>query len=95
MEAVIQTSENATKEIFQTHYYKTSYNQLKDAYLTLLEQLNYQVVSIDDNYSEIFAEIPSMTVTATIIEQKPTETSIDFAISAEFFLGSKKKPKIF
>lgn len=78
MAAIIETKENEKDGLLKTHYYKTSYDEMKDVYLHFLEDQGYRVVSIEDGYNEIFAEIPHMTVTAKIIEQTPRETSIDF-----------------
>lgn len=87
----IETNEKQSQEALQTHYYKTSYEKLKDRYLEILRELQIRIISIDDNYLEIFAEKPHMTVMAKIIEQTPVETSIDFYISAEYLFGNKKK----
>ena len=91
MAKIIETNERATEDIYKTHYYKTSYEKMKDLYLETLDRLNFNVVSIDDSYAEIYAEIPHMSVQAKIIEQTPVETSIDFYIDAEFIFGSKGK----
>lgn len=92
--AIVETSEKETG-LLQTHYFKASYDQLKAYYLELLKTSGLRVISIDDNYHEIFAEAPHITVTAKIIEQTPKETSIDFYISAEYLLGSRKKAYAF
>ncbi|MDE7212980.1 MAG: hypothetical protein K2N42_00195, partial [Anaeroplasmataceae bacterium] len=49
------------------------------------------IISIDDNYYEIYAEKPHMSINAKIIEQTPIETSIDFYINSEFLFGNKNK----
>lgn len=95
MAAVVETSERAVSELLTTHYYKTSYEKLKEVYLELLEELGYDVVSIDDNYCEIFAEVTNMTVLAKFTEQNPRETAVDFYINAEYLLFSKKKALTF
>ncbi|MDE5566144.1 MAG: hypothetical protein K2I77_04060, partial [Anaeroplasmataceae bacterium] len=71
--------------------YKTSYERIKGCYLYYLERNHYHIVSIDDNFGEIYAEIGHMSIQAKIIEQTPLETSIDFYINAEFLFGNKKK----
>ncbi|MDE6583962.1 MAG: hypothetical protein K2K15_01030 [Anaeroplasmataceae bacterium] len=91
MAKIIETSEKAVEEILQTHYYKTSYEKLKEYYLEILEKLGARIISIDDNYLEIFAERPHMSIQAKIIEQTPVETSIDFYILAEYLFGNKSK----
>lgn len=91
MAKIVETKENAQEELFKTHYYKTSYEKLKNLYLDLLDKLQIQVISIDDNYFEIYAEKPHMSIQAKIIEQTPVETSIDFYIDAEYLFGNKGK----
>ena len=91
MAVVLETKEREVREILTTHYYKTSYEKLKDGILEILKGLNFRIVSIDDNYNELFAEIPHMTVLVKISEQNPRETAIDFYINAEFLLFSAKK----
>jgi hypothetical protein len=68
------------KLILQTHYYKASYDQIKKVYLDYLDELNHNVVSVNDDYTEVYSEIPHMEVIAKIIMQDPEETSIDFEI---------------
>lgn len=89
MAKIIETNERAAEELLQTHYYKTSYEKLKDFYLEFLDRMDINVVSIDDNYLEIYAEMPHMSIQAKIIEQTPVETSIDFYIDSEFLFGNK------
>ena len=91
MSAVVETSERAVNDLLTTHYYKTSYQKMKEVYLKVLEEIKYRVVSIDDNYCEIFAEIPRMTVLAKFTEKNPRETAMDFYIDSEYILFSKKK----
>ncbi len=91
MAAIVETKENLIDELLQTHYYKAGYEEIKNTYLTICKQVGLRLVSIDDGYSEIFAEKPHMTVLAKIIEQNPKESSIDFYISAEYLFGNKKK----
>lgn len=89
--AIIETRENEVVDLLQTHYFKASYNQIKELYLKVLNKLNHVVQSINDDFGEIFSEVPHMTCTAKIIMQNPKETSIDFYISAEYLIGSTKK----
>lgn len=91
MAKIIETNEKQVEELLQTHYYKTSYEKLKECYLDFLDQMKINVISIDDNYLEIYAEKPHLSIQAKIIEQTPVETSIDFYIDAEFLFGNKKK----
>ena len=93
--AVIETSENAKDLAYQTHYYKASYDQVKKVYLELVESLKHTIVSTNDDYHEIYSEVPHFTVIAKIIEQTPIETSIDFYINAEYLVGNNKKALAF
>ncbi len=89
------TGEREKKLVLQTHYYKTNYENIRNIYLELLDELGHNVVSVNDDYHEIYSEIPHMEVIAKIIEQNPEETSIDFEIHAEFVVGSKGKAEKF
>jgi len=91
----IVTGENQKKLILQTHYYKASYDEIKALYLEKLDELNHNVVSVNDDYVEIYSEIPHMEVIAKIIMQDPKETSIDFEIHSEFAFGAKGKAEKF
>ena len=52
MAAVIETCEKGMTEFVTTHYYKTSYEKLKEGYIKALEQLGFTLLSVDDNYTE-------------------------------------------
>lgn len=94
--ATIETSENAKELMLQTHYYKASYEQIKAVYLDLVEKgMNHTIVSVNDDYHEIYSEIPHFTVVAKIIEQDPLETSIDFTLMPEYLVGNSKKAEKF
>lgn len=95
MYSQIETSENATELLLQTHYYKTSYDELKATYLSILNDIGHTVTSVNDDYCEICSEVPNMIVIAKIIMQDLKETSIDFSINATFAIGGKKKIKAF
>lgn len=86
-----ETLENAKIVELQTHYYKASYDQIKEVYLETLKRLGHDVVSVNDDFCEIFSEIPHFSVNAKIIMQTPKETSIDFYIDSEFLMGNTKK----
>ncbi|MBR4496938.1 MAG: hypothetical protein IKP12_07395 [Acholeplasmatales bacterium] len=87
----IETLENAKISELQTHYFKASYDQIKEVYLKTLNRLGHEVISVNDDFGEIFSEIPHFSVNAKIIMQNPKETSIDFYIDSEFLLGNTKK----
>lgn len=89
--AVFETNELSQDLAYQTHYYKASYAQIKKVYLEALENLGHTIVSENDDYCEIYSEIPHFIVVAKIIEQSPIETSIDFYINSEFLFGKEKK----
>lgn len=89
--AVVETKENETVDLLKTHYYKASYDQIKEAYLEILKSLHHNIVSVNDDFGEIFSEVSHLSCTAKIIMQTPKETSIDFYINAEYLFGSSKK----
>lgn len=89
--AIFETKEVCAEDIMKTHYYKTSYEKMKEVYLKYLKDRQFHIVSIDDHYGEIYAEFGRLSVQAKIIEQTPRETSIDFYINSEYLFGNKKK----
>ena len=95
--AVFETSELALDLTYQTHYYKTSYAELKKAYLEALEGLKHNIVSDNDDYCEIYAEAPHMEVIAKLTQLDPTqkECAIDFEIHADYVVGAAKKATTF
>ena len=48
--ASIETAELGLREVLTTHYYKASYDQIKKLYLEILEDMNQNVISINDEY---------------------------------------------
>lgn len=95
MGIIIETSENQKKELYQTHYFKASYDELKNLYIETIKGLKHNLLSVNDDYKEIFSEAPHLTVTAKIIMQNPKETSIDFYIDSEFLFGSERHADAF
>ena len=93
MAAVIETSENNSVELLQTHYYRANYNQLKKAYLEALEKMGHNIISVNDDFNEIFSECGKLEVSAKLIMQTPLETSIDFTINSEYLFGVGKAEK--
>ena len=90
--AIIETSENAKDLPLQTHYYKATYKQVKEVYLAHLETLKHKVVSVNDDYLEVYSEVPHMFVVAKFFSPENTvETGIDFYVDAEYLVGSNKK----
>lgn len=95
--ADIITSENAKSLELQTHYYKATYEELKEAYMHILNKLQYKVVSENDDYCEVYAEAPHMEVIAklTQLDANQKETAIDFEIHADYVVGAAKKATTF
>lgn len=87
------TSENAKALDFQTHYYKATYEEIKELYVKTVKKMKYTVVSENDDYCEVYAEAPHMEVIAKITQLEPTqkETAIDFEIHADYAIGASKK----
>lgn len=93
--ATFETKENAKDEALQTHYFKASYDQIKEAYIEIIKKLHHEILSVNDDYGEIFSEVPHFSVTAKVIMQTPKETSIDFYISSEYLFANGSKVKKF
>jgi hypothetical protein len=91
--ASIETQEFATKEVLTTHYFRASYDQIKEIYLEILKDMHQKVIAINDEYGEIFSENFTMSVTARIIMQTPIETSLDLFVNCESLFGKSKAIK--
>ena len=85
------TDEKSQIELLQTHYFKASYEEIKNRFIEIMEEDGYQIVSVNDDYSEVYLEKAHVEVIAKIIMQNPKETSIDLHINADFLFGSKDK----
>ncbi len=91
----IETRENGNNELIQTHYYKTSYDNIKKALVDYLTKNQYSVSEFNDDYGEAIATKGYLSVTIKIIMQNPRETSVDFFVEYYGFLGRKKKVNSF
>ena len=89
--AVIETKEVHEKELLKTHYYKASYEQIKQIYLEILKSLKHNIISVNDDFGEISWEVRHLTCRAKIIMQTPNKTSIDFYINSEYLFMSSAK----
>ena len=53
MGIIIETSENQKKELYQTHYFKASYDELKNLYIETIKGLKHNLLSVNDDYKEL------------------------------------------
>ncbi len=93
MAYTLETNESENVELLQTHYYKTSYNSLKDAVIEYLHKNGYEISEFNDDYGEAVARKGYFSTTLKIIMQNPRETSIDFFL--EYYGMFFKKKKIY
>ena len=91
MAFIYETNENDQYDVFKTHSYKASSDQIKQAVLDWANNKNYQLVSWDDDFNEGSFVLPHMNLTVKIIMQNPRETSIDLFIESTYLFGNKKK----
>lgn len=90
-----ETRENETNDLFQTHYYKTNYDAMKQAITEFLKKSGFVVGDFNDDYGEVQAFSKKMNTSIKIIMQNPRETSIDFFVEYMGFFGRKKEVAIF
>lgn len=86
-----ETNESDSVEVFKTHYYKTSYDDLKKAILEYASQNGLEQVAWNDDYCEGSLVNSNTSLTLKIIMQNPRETSIDFTIEVTSLFGAKRK----
>lgn len=94
MPYTFETAERASKELLKTHYYKTSYEKLKAAFLDYCKKQNWTVSDINDTYGEILVEEVYFSLTVRIEMQTPLETSIDFFVESNYFFAKRRGYKL-
>lgn len=85
-----ETKEDEGYELLQTHYYKTSYELMKQAVIEYFKNLGYQVTDFNDDYGEGMVISSKLRATIKIIMQNPRETSIDFFVEYNGLFGKKQ-----
>lgn len=91
MAYTVETRENETSELLQTHYYKTSYDAMKKALTDTLTNSGFEVTEFNDDYGEAIATKGNLSTTIKIIMQNPRETSVDFFVEYYGMFFRKKQ----
>ena len=86
-----ETAEGQDIELLKTHYYKTNYEDMRNATIEFLEKNHFEYMPFNDDYGETMCQKGKFTITIKIIQQNLRETSIDFFMQYEGFFGRKRK----
>lgn len=90
----LSTEENSSDQNLRPHYYLNDYQTIKKRILEVAETLKYTVISIDDNYHEIFLENRGYAdIIVTIVRSAASGTRIDLKVNiqAAISLGTGEK----
>ncbi len=85
-----ETVEKSADPLLTTHYYKTDYNGVKNAFLVVLKDLNYTLKFCNDEYCQIRAEGPKINILAKINCLSPRETALNLVVDVFAVFGGAK-----
>jgi hypothetical protein len=85
-----ETSEHTLNPALKSKYYKANYKAVKEACLTYAKERKLQVVNIDDDHHELFIKGRKFHIIITILQLKPTKTSVDIKVQKYSFIGLNK-----
>lgn len=90
----LSTEENSSIANLRPHYYLNDYQTIKRRILEVAEFLKYTVISVDDNYHEIFMENRGYAdIIVTCIRSASSGTRVDLKVNiqAPIALGTSEK----
>lgn len=85
-----ETSEHTLNPALKSRYYKANYKTLKEACLAYAKERNLRVENVDDEHHELFFKTRKFHIIVTILQLKPTKTSIDIKVQIYSFIGLNK-----
>jgi len=89
----IETRELHKKVALRTHYYRNSFDQVKKALDTIVEEDNMQVQDVNRKFGDIYLLGDGYEVIVSAIQLTPNETSIDFKINYFVTIGWNRPEK--
>lgn len=90
LKTTAETSEHAVNPALKSRYYKANYKALKEACLAYAKERKLRVENIDDEHRELFFKTRKFHVIVTILQLKPTKTSVDIKVQKYSFIGLNK-----
>jgi hypothetical protein len=91
----VSTYENAKEKELCSHVYMNDYQTVRHHIIQASEALGYKVVSIDDNYSEIFVEIKNVQdVVLSIVRVGVSSCRVDLTVNVLSGISFGKAPRI-
>ena len=91
----VSTYENANDKDLCSHVYLNDYQTVKHHIIQAVEILGYKVVSIDDNYHEIFVEMKNVQdVIFSIVRVGVSSCRVDLTVNVERAISFGAAPRI-
>ncbi len=85
-----ETSEHALNPSLKSRYYKANYKAVKEACLAYAKERKLHVENVDDEHRELFIKTRKFHLIITILQLKPTKTSVDIKVQIYSFIGLNK-----
>jgi len=93
LKTTAETSEHAMNPVLKSKYYKANYKAVKEVVLAYAAERKLRVESVDDDHRELFIKSRKFHVIVTILQLKPTNTSVDIKVQKYSFIGLNKPYK--
>ena len=91
----LSTNDNSSIMNLRPHYYLNDYQTIKKRIIEVAESLKYTVVSVDDNYYEIFVENKGYAdIIFTCVRTATTGTRVDIKTNIQMFISLGTAEKI-
>lgn len=85
-----ETSDNAKSEELQTHYYRDTYEKVKNEVLNFAKKNDYEIGNINDEYREIYLYKNRHDLIITLVELSLMEISVDVKSTTYYLIGLKR-----
>ena len=91
----LSTDENSSDLNLRPHFYLNDYQTIKKRIIEVAELLKYTVISVDDNYHEIFIENRGFAdIIITCIRSATSGTRVDLKVNIQGFMSFGTSEKI-
>ena len=85
-----ETSEHTLNPALKSKYYKANYKAVKEAILAYAKERKLRVEHVDDDHHELFIKGRKFHIIVTVLQLKPTKTSVDIKVQKYSFIGLNK-----
>lgn len=82
-----ETSEQPLKRSLRSRHYKANYKKVKEISLDYAKERKLTVEHVDDTHHELFLRHKKFHMIITLLQIKPTQTSVDIKVQKYSFFG--------